>query len=283
MKARILTSLLVLGSSALLLNCGGSDSPTNTPSGGNNAVGGSAAGGSPGSAGAAAGSAPVGTGGSNALGGGGSGSAAVGGSGGGGTAVGGSGDSSAGGMSQGGTGPANGGAGGRAAGGASSGGAVGTGGGGSFTLSSSKLTAGMAFPTDFTCAGADHSPPFSWGPGPSTTMSYALVLQDTNNNLNHWVLYDIPAATTSLPESLETTATLTMPAGAKQKAAQGMGYLGPCPSGMMHTYTFTLYALDVATLPGVTASSMTNALVTAIQAHDVASATLSATSNAKMP
>jgi len=141
----------------------------------------------------------------------------------------------------------------------------------------------MAFPADFTCAGADHSPPFTWTAGPSTTMSYALVLQDTNNSLNHWVLYDIPASTTMLPESLETTATLTMPAGSKQKAAQGMGYLGPCPSGMMHTYTFTLYALDVATLPGVSASSVTDALVTAIKAHDVATATLSATSNAKMP
>ncbi len=111
-------------------------------------------------------------------------------------------------------------------------------------------------------------------------MSYALVLQDTNNNLNHWVLYDIPLATTSLAESLETTSPLTMPAGAKQKAFSGNGYMGPCPSGMMHTYTFTLYALDVATLPGVTGSSATMALVTAIQAHDLASATLSGTSNA---
>jgi len=147
-------------------------------------------------------------------------------------------------------------------------------------LTSSKLTAGMAFPAEFTCAGDDKSPPFAWGPGPSGTMSYALVLQDTNNSLNHWVLYDIPAATTSLPESLATTATLTTPAGAKQKAFQGNGYAGPCPSGMTHTYTFTLYALSVATLPGVTASSSTMALVTAIQANDIASAALSATSNA---
>ncbi len=114
-------------------------------------------------------------------------------------------------------------------------------------------------------------------------MSYALVLQDTNNMLNHWVLWDVPAATTSLPEALATTAMLTMPAGAKQKAFSGMGYMGPCPSGMTHTYTFTLYALNVATLTGVTTSSTTDALVTAIKAAKVASASLSATSNATKP
>jgi len=187
------------------------------------------------------------------------------------------------GASQGGSAGAHAGAGGQASGGGSNAGAAGQGATGAFALTSSKLSASMAFPADFTCAGADHSPPFSWGPGPSTTLSYALVLQDTNNMLNHWVLWDIPSATTSLDESLATTATLTLPAGAKQKAYSGNGYMGPCPSGMVHTYTFTLYALDVATLPGVMASTATAGLVTAIQMHDVASATLSATSDAKKP
>jgi len=150
------------------------------------------------------------------------------------------------GASQGGSAGAHAGAGGQASGGGSNAGAAGQGATGAFALTSSKLSASMAFPADFTCAGADHSPPFSWGPGPSTT-------------------------------------TLTTPAGAKQKAYSGNGYMGPCPSGMVHTYTFTLYALDVATLPGVMASTATAGLVTAIQMHDVASATLSATSDAKKP
>ncbi len=140
----------------------------------------------------------------------------------------------------------------------------------------------MTFPTDFTCGGDDHSPPFAWGAGPSGTLSYALVLHDTFQTppFVHWALWDIPAATTSLPESLATTATLTTPAGAKQVAGQGMGYLGPCPpNNAVHTYVFTLYALDVATLPGTTTS--TAAVVTAIQAHDLASATLTAPSNGK--
>jgi Raf kinase inhibitor-like YbhB/YbcL family protein len=140
----------------------------------------------------------------------------------------------------------------------------------------------MTFPTDFTCGGADKSPPFTWTPGPSGTLSYALVLHDTFQTppFNHWVVWDIPPATTSLPESLP--ATITVPAGAKQAAGSGMDYLGPCPPGnMVHTYVFTLYALDVATLPGVTASTTTANLVAAIQMHDIASATLTAPSNGK--
>ena len=275
MAARIFASLLVLGSASLVLtNCGSSDRDFGANAG-SPGVAGSAAG-APATAGAPAGGAPAGGGGSSSVGGAGSVGSAGMASGGTAGSVGGGGAGA--GSGQGGSGGARAGAGGQATGGGSSAGAGG--GSGAFALTSSKLSAGMAFPADYTCAGDDHSPPFAWGPGPSGTMSYALVLQDTNNSLNHWVLYDIPAATSSLPESLATTATLTTPAGAKQKAYQGNAYMGPCPSGMTHTYTFTLYALSVATLPGVTASSSTMALVTAIQANDLASAALSAMSNA---
>jgi phosphatidylethanolamine-binding protein (PEBP) family uncharacterized protein len=99
------------------------------------------------------------------------------------------------------------------------------------------------------------------------------------------VLWDIPAATTSLPEGLASGASLTMPAGAKQVAGFGgtPQYVGPCPSGMKHTYVFTLYALDVATLPNVTTSSNAASVITSIQAHDLASTTLSGTSDARKP
>jgi len=239
---------------------------------GGSAAGGAVNGGGP-SGGSPAGGAPAGgaaAGGASAAGTGGNGAAGVGGA-------------SSAGATQGGSGGMGAGSGGQATGGGSSAGQGGQGGGGGFALTSSKLTAGMAFPPEFTCAGADHSPPFTWTPGSSTALSYALVLHDTFKTppFNHWVLWDLPPSTTSLPESLETTATLTTPPGAKQKSYSGSGYAGPCPMGAEHTYVFTLYALDVATLPGVSASSMPDALVSAIQAHDLASATLTATSNAK--
>jgi len=182
------------------------------------------------------------------------------------------------------TGGAAGTSGGPASGGGVAAGSGGQGGAGGFALSSSKLTEGAKFADEFTCATTtDHSPPLTWTAGPSGTLSYAIVFLDTNITFNHWVIYDIPPATLMLPEALPTDATLAMPAGAKQKSGQGMGYLGPCPSGVMHTYRFTIYALDVAALPGVTASSSTAELSAAIQMHDIASARLSGTSDAKKP
>ena len=106
-------------------------------------------------------------------------------------------------------------------------------------------------------------------------MSYAIVLTDKTNMLRHWVLWDIPSATMSLPANLAKTAMLAMPAGAKQVSIQNNGYAGPCPpAGTMHTYEFAVYALDVATLPGVTTNSMPMAVETAVLAHQLAKATL---------
>ena len=221
--------------------------------------------------------------GSNSVAGGSNGGAATAGSGG--ATSGGAGGANAG-SGQGGSAGASGGAAGASGSAGASAGAAGQTAGGSFALSSAKLTAGMAFPSDFTCAGVDHSPPFAWSGAPSGTMSFALVLQDNSaasNMLLHWALWDIPAATSSLMESLATTSPLTTPAGAKQKSFSGTGYVGPCPSGTMHPYTFTLYALDVATLPNLTGTSAPADVVAAIKLHDLASATLSATSDAKKP
>lgn len=181
-----------------------------------------------------------------------------------------------------------GGAGGSASGaGGTSGGSGGTGGGGSggFVLTSSKLMEGATFAADYTCAAgsAEKSLPLTWSAGPSETKSYAIVFLDTNNNFNHWVVWDIPPTTTMLPEGLPDDATLSTVGNAKQKAGSGQGYLGPCPSGMLHTYSFTVYALDVATLSEAMANSSTMQLSAAIQMHDIASAKLSGKSDAKMP
>jgi hypothetical protein len=58
----------------------------------------------------------------------------------------------------------------------------------------------------------------------------------------------------------------------------GFGYAGPCPPAPTeHTYEFTLYALDVAALPGADQNTGTiegNAL---IQTHMLATAKLSGT------
>ncbi len=142
------------------------------------------------------------------------------------------------------------------------------------------------FPDSATCKGEDKSPPFTWTAGPANTQSYALVLfdQDASNGsgLFHWAIWDIPATVTSLPAELPAGTSISSPVMAKQVSFKmgGMAgaYAGPCPMGMLHTYKFTVYALDVATLPGELNSAM--AVDAAAKEHDLASATLSAKSNA---
>jgi phosphatidylethanolamine-binding protein (PEBP) family uncharacterized protein len=69
------------------------------------------------------------------------------------------------------------------------------------------------------------------------------------------------------------------PAGSEQ-IASGLdmstwsGYAGPCPLPPGTPYTFAVYALSVATLPGVTTSSTGAAVFAAMQASTLASAKL---------
>jgi Raf kinase inhibitor-like YbhB/YbcL family protein len=181
-------------------------------------------------------------------------------------------------------GGSGGGAGKSSAGGGGSAGAIGgggSGGGGSFALTSSKVTEGGELTTRYNCGGDDVSPPFAWSGAPGGTKSFAMVLFDETKSVYHWALWDVPAATTSLTEDLGEKSPLTMPAGAMQKAGfGGGGYVGPCPpNNETHTYTFTLYALDVAMLTEVTAQSNVQAIEKAAQMHDLASASLSAKSD----
>jgi Raf kinase inhibitor-like YbhB/YbcL family protein len=168
------------------------------------------------------------------------------------------------------------------AGGKSAGGNGGTGGAGAMTLTSSVITEGGMFPAQNTCATtANDSPDLTWTAGPSGTMSYAVVLFDTTMSIYHWAIWDIPASVTMLPAKLDDMAMPATPAGAKQNSFQGNTYQGPCPSGTDHVYRFTVYALPVATLSGVTTSSAPMQVSTAItNAKPLASAALSAHSSA---
>lgn len=63
----------------------------------------------------------------------------------------------------------------------------------------------------------------------------------------HWVLYDLPVSTTSLPAKLPADETL--PNGARQGITdfKKVGYGGPYPPpGKPHRYFCKLYALDTA-------------------------------------
>jgi hypothetical protein len=157
---------------------------------------------------------------------------------------------------------------------------AGSGGMAAFALTSTGFTEGTAIPVKYACSpGANGSPDLSWTAGPIGTLSYAVVLTDKSNNLLHWVIWDIPGGTTSLPEGVEKKANPAIPPGARQVKSydnQTFGYLGPCPPSL-HTYEFAVFALDVATLPGVTTASTRAQVNTEILKHDLASTTLTGT------
>lgn len=150
---------------------------------------------------------------------------------------------------------------------------------GVFTLASSVLDAGAVFPVRYTCADTGTlgkvSPPLSWTVGPSA-LSYTPVMVDTSINLTHWVIWDLPASASDLQEGISNVAAPAVPAGAKQTTSYDnttYGYRGPCPPAN-HLYRFTVYALDVATLPGVTTASSRAQVQTAIAGHAIGSAAL---------
>ncbi len=116
-----------------------------------------------------------------------------------------------------------------------------------FFLVSAAFSSGGNIPVMYTCDGDDISPPLRWGEAPEGTVSYALICEDPDapaGNWVHWVVYNIPSVTTSLPED----------AGGGEPPAGGIlqgtnswgrtGYGGPCPPSGTHRYFFRLYALD---------------------------------------
>jgi Raf kinase inhibitor-like YbhB/YbcL family protein len=267
---RTLTSYFLTGS-LLLAACSSKDGTSNAASAGAGGIvtaGASAAGAGASVGGGSAGLASAGTIGSMA------------GATGGGTTVGGS---SAAGGSQGGASTGGNGTSGSLGGSVTAGsgmGGSGTGGATSapFALTSTVFKEGDQIPIKYKCAqvnpkGQNVSPPLSWGPGPAGTKSYALVLMHLPSP-EHWVIWDIPASVTSLPEDIEHQAQPMTPAGSKQSRANldgfmGSGYLGPCPQtpNSVQSYRFTLYAVAVDTLPGLSDTSSPTAAASAVVAH----------------
>jgi len=165
--------------------------------------------------------------------------------------------------------------------------------GGPFALTSSGFKEGAMIPLAYKCAqggtpqsmGMNMSPPLSWTAGPAQTKSYAAVLVHVAADMSvHWVLWDIPSGTTSLPAGIPTVPNPPMPAGTSQMkpgvdGSTWFGYQGVCPRPGAGTqrYEYSVYALDVSMLPGVTTQSTGMAVLAAVKAHQLARATLSGT------
>ena len=121
----------------------------------------------------------------------------------------------------------------------------------SLTLTSPAFAPGGEIPAVYTCQGDDISPALQWNGIPAGAASLALIMDDPdapdpkNPKMTyvHWVLYNLPASASGLPEGVNPS---DLPAGTLQGLNdwKRTGYGGPCPPIGRHRYFFKLYALD---------------------------------------
>jgi Raf kinase inhibitor-like YbhB/YbcL family protein len=120
------------------------------------------------------------------------------------------------------------------------------------TLTTTGWADGAQIPVKYTQAVPNPvSPELKWNNVPQGTMSFVLHFHDpdvaiggTTNDQVHWLVWNIPATSTGLPEGVPQGAQLAD--GSRQISASGATYRGPgAPAnGPFHHYTFEIYALD---------------------------------------
>jgi len=126
-------------------------------------------------------------------------------------------------------------------------------------LTSKTLKPGERMPTAHVfdaCGGENTSPQLSWSGAPEGTESFALMVHDpdapTGSGWWHWVMFNIPADTTELPEGAGDPKNGLIPEAVQVRNDYGSpGYGGACPPRGHgdHRYQFRLYALKVEQLP----------------------------------
>jgi Raf kinase inhibitor-like YbhB/YbcL family protein len=150
------------------------------------------------------------------------------------------------------------------------------------TLTVAGFPDGADIPVKFTQAapgvatGEGLSPAISWTNAPAGTQSFFLNMHDedvarnkTTDDQAHWVVWNIPATATGLPEGVPKGPKLAN--GAFQISATGQMYRGPGAgaNGPKHHYMFELYALDTMldVQPSADAFETRANVMKAIQGH----------------
>ncbi len=118
-----------------------------------------------------------------------------------------------------------------------------------FSLTSDSYTNGGVFAN----GARGGSPQYSWSNPPAGTASYALIMDDIGcggRPCVHWNVFNIPKEVTSLREDEDFGAISQVVQGATGDTRNSYSPPAP-PSGDIHTYKTTIYALD-STMPKIT-------------------------------
>jgi Raf kinase inhibitor-like YbhB/YbcL family protein len=139
-------------------------------------------------------------------------------------------------------------------------------------VESPAMAPAQAMPRAYSPDGRNDSPPLRWRGVPAGTRQLAVLCVDHGAGNPppwvHWIVYNIPASASGLPQGLPFDASDPMPAGL-ERARQGNNgwglamYRGPAPpAGTVHEYEFTVLALDAELdLPaGLTRAELLDAL-----------------------
>lgn len=119
------------------------------------------------------------------------------------------------------------------------------------TVTSTAFADGGDIPVKYTGRGENVSPQLKLEGIASNAVSIAVVMDDIDfpfGVLNHWIIWNVPAAFTEIPEAIPRTDELPSLGGAIQGKSEYGGkhyYRGPLPPFGSHKYLFKVYVLDV--------------------------------------
>jgi Raf kinase inhibitor-like YbhB/YbcL family protein len=136
-----------------------------------------------------------------------------------------------------------------------------------FELTIAAFPHGGDIPELYTCDGANLSPALEWKGAPAGALSFALIVDDPDapgGTWNHWLLCDIPKATTAIPQGVRLGSIGVSGSNDFGK----LGYGGPCPpkGHGPHHYNFRLMALNVTSL-GLRDGEKRDSLDIALRGH----------------
>lgn len=145
-------------------------------------------------------------------------------------------------------------------------------------LTSTAFGPGEPIPGKYTCDGEDISPPLQWGEPPLGAQSFALIVDDPDAPMRiwvHWLLYNLPVDSRTLPEAVPPDARLPNGSRHGQNSWSQLRYGGPCPPSGTHHYVFKLYALDAVL--DLEAGASKKQLLQAMEGHILAQGELTGT------
>ena len=122
----------------------------------------------------------------------------------------------------------------------------------SMKVTSKAFVGNSAIPEKYSGYSNGPSPDLAWSGAPPATRTYVLIMEDPDAKavapepFVHWIAYNIPAMTMTLPEGIATAGDIKGGGVQGVNGTKAGGYFGPRPPAgdPDHHYHFQIFALD---------------------------------------